>query len=1005
MNRLSSQPKTNNQGRMTPNEYMVHKNIPLPTKAKYPHADSEASLHKSEVIHQNNSSNYSHGQEGTSLQKIIEEKNREIEFLKQAEAQSKMLTTQFQEMNQNHQLEVKQLLEQIQNYKQRNVDLKSQVEQYMTELNKSNQKYQECCKERDEYLKNLREYSQDYDIMKMQLQGKDAEIVSLKERIQNIESSHQQELSQYSQTNEYWKRSLMDTQIREITQQFNQDRIQSDMKIKNLENRNVELENKCVLLAQEMERMRFKDLEQNKMITKNLQNENNELKAQMLEMMQFVSRYEEKINQMEYIEDQQQKDRMRIIVMSSEIDRLHCVIEEQEQQSHSFLQQIQRLEQYEMQCRMLQEQQQLQNQLKSQLQQEISKNQNTQQDFEYLQQEWTERNQELQDKCAMLTTELERLNLVMRDNETYSRNYQYEIEKFQKQLKDHSQIIEQKSNMILQLEIEISNYQQESMLLNSDNDNLNMRITQLEEEIQEVKDQTSQELKQQIDELNRNQYNYSQVNQDKLEMQKELEKINRDYQTLVITSQQKDDEIKDLQDQMQQMEEEHQIELSELQKQGEYLRSSVFDQQIRDLTVKFNNDKQVLEMQVRQLQQQKQEVELQNSLLQQKIQELQYTVEDQLEIQKQKLQTSEKERVNLLQEIKDYQLELHMISNERQQMREDFVKERMKIVVYASEIDRLWSVIQDQTDQIKQFEEQEQLSNEQLQQLTSTMQQYHNTIYQLEQEKNSHLRENSLKEQSLENKVIMMTNELDRTKNQLYEEQSKGYEQENKQKSLLQEIEELYQQIEQYQSEITIMQKNGLEVGDLETKFQAEKMSWETQKYQLTNQISDYEQRVHLLSQEIKRLTTIGDERLHEIEELRFKFRDASLAENYEQLKTEYDILEQQVMELEQNNLKLKSHTQTLEKQIQLLELSLQDKSKEAEDIYNLMNKQRRQSESTNKEAENNRKTQQQLQQAVSNLEQQNQYLKEQLQTLTNENKAYYHNFIICRIVYMREIR
>ncbi|CAD8187360.1 unnamed protein product [Paramecium octaurelia] len=992
MNRLSSQPKTNNQGRMTPNEYMVHKNIPLPIKAKYPHADSEASSHKSEIIHQNNSSNYSHSQEGNNLQKIIEEKNREIEFLKQAEAQSKMLTTQFQEMNQNHQLEVKQLLEQIQNYKQRNVDLKSQVEQYMTELNKSNQKYQECCKERDEYLKNLREYSQDYDIMKMQLQGKDAEIVSLKDRIQNMESSHQQELTQYSQTNEYWKRSLMDTQIREMTQQFNQERIQQDMKIKNLENRNVELENKCVLLAQEMERMRFKDLEQNKMITKNLQNENNELKAQMLEMMQFVSRYEEKINQMEYIEDQQQKDRMRIIVMSSEIDRLHCVIEEQEQQSHSFLQQIQRLEQYEMQCKMLQEQQQSQNQLKQQLQLEIAKNQNTQQNFEYLQQEWSERNQELQDKCAMLTTELERLNLVMRDNETYSRNYQCEIEKFQKQLKDHSQIIEQKSNTILQLEIEISNYQQESMLLNSDNDNLNMRITQLEEEIQEVKDQQDQELKQQVDyyanELNRNQYSLSQVNQDKLELQKELEKINRDYQALVVVSQQKDNEIKDLQDQMQQMEEEHEIELNELQKQGEYLRSSEFDEQIRDLAVKFNNDKQVLEMQVRQLQQQKQEVELQHSLLQQKNQELQYTVEDQLEIQKQKLSTSEKERVNLLQEIKDYQLELHMISNERQQMREDFIKERMKIVIYASEIDRLWSVIQDQTDQIKQIEEQEELSNEQIQQLTSTMQQYHNTICQLEQERNNHQRENSLKEQSLENKVIMMTNELDRTKNQLYEEQSKGYEQEIKQKSLLQEIEELYQQIEQYQQEITIMQKNGLEVGDLETKFQAEKMSWETQKYQLTNQISDYEQRILLLSQEIKRLTTIGDERLHEIEELRFKFRDASLAENYEQLKTEYDVLEQQVMELEQNNLKLKSHTQTLEKQIQLLELSLQDKSKEVEDIYNLMNKQRRQSESTNKEAENNRKTQQQLQQVVSNLEQQNQYLKEQLQTLTIENQS-----------------
>ncbi|CAD8189848.1 unnamed protein product [Paramecium octaurelia] len=999
MNRLNSQPKTNNQGRMTPVEYMVHKNIPLPNKAKYPHMDTEASLHRSEVVYQNNISNYSNGSEGSSIQKIIEEKNREIEFLKQAEAQSKMLTTQFQEMNQNHQLEVKQLLEQIQNYKQRNVDLKSQVEQYITELNKSNQKYSECCKERDEYLKNFREYSQDYDIMKMQLQGKDAEILSLKDRIQNMESSHQQELTQYLQTNEHWKRSLMDTQIREMTQQFNQERIQSDIKIKNLENKNIELENKCALLAQEIERMRVKELEQNKVTNKNLQNENDELKSKIQEMMQFIARYEEQINELEFYQDQDQKDRMKIVVLSSEIERLHCVIEEQQQQNQSYQQQIQSLEQYEMQCSLLDEQQLLNNQLKQQLDQEVEKSQNTLQQYEYYQQELTVRNQELQDKCAMLTTELERLNLVTRSNERSSRNYQYEVESLQKQVENHLQIVEEKSNVILQLEMEISNYQQESMLLNSDNDNLNMRITQLEEEIQEIKDQASQqqsrrsqELRQQIEfyanELNRTTYNYNQVNQDKECLYQEYEKINREYKDLIFTSQQKDIEIKDLHDQIQLIGDKHQIEINELKKQGEYLRRSVFDQQIRDLTQKFNNDKSVLEMQIRQLQQSKQQVEMQNSQLQQKLQDLQYTVDNQLEIQRQKLQTSEKERINLLQEIKDYQMELQLVTNERFQMKEDFVKERMKIVIYATEIDRLWSVIQDFTNQIKKTEEQNRLLNDQIQQLTLTTQQYHNTISTLESEKKNHLRENNMKEQSLENKMIVMTNELERTKNLLYEEQSKVYEQEIKQKSLLQEIEELYSQIESYQSEITIMQKNGLEVGDLETKFQAERMSWETQKYQLNNQIQDYEQRVHLLSQEIKRLTTIGDERLHEIEELRFKFRDASLAENYEQLKTEYDILEQQVMELEQSNLKLKSHTQTLEKQIQLLELSLQDKSREVEDIYNLMNKQRRQSESTNKEAENNRKTQQYLQQTVSNLGQQNQQLKEQLQTVNNENQS-----------------
>ncbi|CAD8103008.1 unnamed protein product [Paramecium sonneborni] len=1001
MNRLNSQPKTNNQGRMTPIEYMIHKNIPIPNKAKYPHADSEAKIHKSEIIHYNNTTNsQSNTSEAINLQKIIEEKNREIEFLKQTEIQSKMLTAQFQEMNHNHQQELKKMLDQIQNYKQRTVDLNNQVDQYIMELNKSNLKYQECCKERDEYLKNYREYSQDYDILKMQLQGKDTEIQSLKERIQNMEHNHQQELTQYSQTNEYWKRSLMDTQVREITQQFNQDRIQSDLKIKNLENRNVELENKCVLLAQEMERMRFRDLEQNKIITKNLQNENNELKSQIEEMMQFMSRYEEQINQIEQRDDLEQQDRMRIVVLSSEIERLQNVLEEQEQKSQSYFSQIQKLEQFEIQFKLLQEQQQSYNQLKQQLQQEVAKNQNSQQNFEYLQQEWTERNQELQDKCAMLTTELERLNLLMRDNDSYSRDYQQKIERLQEQVIDQTSIIDQKCNQILQLEMEIGNYQQELMLLNSDNDNLNMRITQLEEEMEEIKEQTSQqqdrksqEVKQQIDhyasELNRITQNNNQINQDKEELQKELEKTNREYKVVIFSCQQKDIQIKDLQDQMQLIQEKHQFEISDLKKQGEYLRRSVLDQQIKDLTQKFNNDKQALEIQNRQLQQQKQQVDLQNSQLQQKVSEFQYIIEDQLEVQKQKLQASEKERINLLQEIKDYQMELQMVSNEKQKMKEDFLKERTRILVYATEIERLWSVIEDLTNQIKQLEESAELQNEKIQQFTLTTQQYHNTIYQMEQEKQNYERENSLNEQNLENKLIIMTNELDRTKNQLFEEQSKVYEQEIKQKQLLQEIEELYQQMEQYQSEITIMQKNGLEVGDLETKFQAERMNWETQKYQLTNQIQDYEQRILVLSQEIKRLVTIGDERLHEIEELRFRFRDAQLSENYEQLKTEYDILEQQVMELEQNNLKLKSQTQTLEKQIKLLELSLQDKSKEVDDIYNLMNKQRRQNESTSKDAENNRRIQQQLQQAISTLEQQNQLLKEQLQTIGNENQSF----------------
>lgn len=52
---------------MTPNEYMIHKNIPLPNKAKYPQADSEVSMHKSETINYSNNNNYSHNSDGNNL--------------------------------------------------------------------------------------------------------------------------------------------------------------------------------------------------------------------------------------------------------------------------------------------------------------------------------------------------------------------------------------------------------------------------------------------------------------------------------------------------------------------------------------------------------------------------------------------------------------------------------------------------------------------------------------------------------------------------------------------------------------------------------------------------------------------------------------------------------------------------------------------------------------------------------------------------------------------------
>ncbi|CAD8211232.1 unnamed protein product [Paramecium pentaurelia] len=92
-------------------------------------------------------------------------------------------------------------------------------------------------------------------------------------------------------------------------------------------------------------------------------------------------------------------------------------------------------------------------------------------------------------------------------------------------------------------------------------------------------------------------------------------------------------------------------------------------------------------------------------------------------------------------------------------------------------------------------------------------------------------------------------------------------------------------------------------------------------------------------------------------------------------------------MEYEQSNLKLKANLLTLEKQNQLLDLQLQGKIKEMDEAYNLLNKQRKQSEQVNKEAENHRKTFTLLQQQNSNLENQIQCFQEQIHKIYSENE------------------
>ncbi|CAD8120128.1 unnamed protein product [Paramecium sonneborni] len=884
MNRLISNPTTAIQTKMTSLEYLIHQNIPIPNHAKYPHPDLEANSHISHTLpFSSNNTTFnsippSYSSELNHLKKLLEDQNKLITFLKQTENQYNILQIQFQETNHNHSIQINQLYEQLDIYKQANNNMKIQLEEYLNQINSFNFQFQELYSQKEELSSNLKDKSFQYDNLLIKLQNQNKEIIQLQDK------NTTQECYQFGQNlllNEVQNKSQIHTQI------INDNNLQ--IQVKNLENKNSQLQNRCVLFAQEMERIHFTN---NQNDIKNLIIENQQLKCNQEQMMLQIQQFKKLQNQIKIKEENSIKDKMRIIILNTEIERLWSVIEDCENRNQ---QQIQQLEHVTLQFNLLKDEFILFEQQKAQFQQEQMKRLQYEQDILLLQKQqdiWTQSQKELQKQNTILKEEVDRLTFILKEKDNQQNKNYFDIQEVHKELEQKQIEIQKQQNAIIQLEIEISNYQQESMLLNSENDNLNMRISNLEEDM---------------------------------------------------------------------------------------------NAKIIQLTHNYESEAQSLQLQVKNLEFNKNQIEQINQILKQDLEKYQIIIDGQQEREKYNLQTNEKEQMIQLKQIQDYQLSLQQNIKENKKMREDLIQERMKIIIFASEIDRLWQVIEDFTNNVKAYEEQKNFQNEKINQLTKLVQQFQNTILKLEAERKQILEKHSLL--NIESKVSLLTMELEKVRNSLYEEQLKRQELEIKQKIQLQEIEELYSQIDEFQSEINILQKRGLNQSDLEMKFQAERIQWETQKYQWNNQLQEKEQKIIIQTQEIKRSKAFGEERLQEIEDLRRQLKDQKSLNDYDQLKQEYIQLEQQVMELEQINLKLKGNSLALEKQNQLLDIQLQGKLKEIDDAYNLMNRQRKQSEQVNKETENLRKFVQQLQSQNSNFDDQTQYFKEKIHSLENENE------------------
>lgn len=111
--------------------------------------------------------------------------------------------------------------EQIKSYKQRVGDLKQQMEVYAADLNRSNQKYLECCKERDAYFSEHQKVGREMELTRMQLAEREKDVDGLSDKIKKMESRHLCEINELRSSFEFTKRSVLDSQIRELTAKFN----------------------------------------------------------------------------------------------------------------------------------------------------------------------------------------------------------------------------------------------------------------------------------------------------------------------------------------------------------------------------------------------------------------------------------------------------------------------------------------------------------------------------------------------------------------------------------------------------------------------------------------------------------------------------------------------------------------------------------------------------------------------------------------------------------------
>ena len=76
---------------------------------------------------------------------------------------------------------------------------------------------------------------------------------------------------------------------------------------------------------------------------------------------------------------------------------------------------------------------------------------------------------------------------------------------------------------------------------------------------------------------------------------------------------------------------------------------------------------------------------------------------------------------------------------------------------------------------------------------------------------------------------------------------------------------------------MSMMRGVQIDIRDLETKFEAERASWETYRQQLAAQVADYENRLNQLTLENKRLARSAEDKYREIELWKAKYNESAL--------------------------------------------------------------------------------------------------------------------------------